>query len=44
MLVMFLLSGPVPALVAFPLARFFASRAAKAGPEGAAEPLVRGER
>ena len=30
MLVMFLLSGPVPALVAFPLARFFASRAGKA--------------
>ena len=30
MLVMFLLSGPVPAIVAFPLARFFASRAGKA--------------
>jgi BASS family bile acid:Na+ symporter len=30
MLMMFLLSGPVPALVAFPLARFFASRAGKA--------------
>jgi len=30
MMVMFLLSGPVPAIVAFPLARFFASRAAKA--------------
>jgi hypothetical protein len=27
MLMMFLLTGPVPALVAFPLARFFASRA-----------------
>jgi bile acid:Na+ symporter, BASS family len=31
MLVMFLLSGPVPALVALPLARFFASRAATPG-------------
>jgi len=30
MLVMFLLSGPVPAIVAFPLARFFAARAGKA--------------
>jgi BASS family bile acid:Na+ symporter len=30
MLVMFLLSGPVPAAVAFPLARFFAARAGKA--------------
>jgi bile acid:Na+ symporter, BASS family len=29
MLVMFLLSGPVPAIVAFPLAAFFASRAGK---------------
>jgi len=29
-LVMFLLSGPVPALVAFPLARYFASRAGEA--------------
>jgi len=34
-LVMFLLSGPVPAIVAFPLASFFASRAGKAGVEGA---------
>ena len=34
MLVMFLLSGPVPALVAFPLARFFASRAGTPGAEG----------
>ena len=42
MLVMLLLSGPVPALVAFPLASFFASRAGKAGVEGAAEPPVRG--
>ena len=31
MLVMILLSGPVPAIVAFPLAAFFASRAGKAG-------------
>ena len=30
MLVMFLLSGPVPALIAFPLARYFASRAGTA--------------
>jgi len=30
MLVMFLLSGPVPALVAFPMARFFASRTGNA--------------
>jgi len=29
MLVMFLLSGPVPAIIAFPLARFFAYRAGK---------------
>jgi len=35
MLMMFLLSGPVPAIVAFPLARFFASRAAKTGDGGA---------
>ena len=35
MLVMILLSGPVPAIVAFPLAAFFASRAGKAGVEGA---------
>jgi hypothetical protein len=27
MLVMLLLSGPIPAIIAFPLARFFASRA-----------------
>jgi BASS family bile acid:Na+ symporter len=36
MLVMFLLSGPVPAIVAFPLARYFASRADKAVEGGAA--------
>lgn len=36
MLVMFLLSGPVPAIVAFPLARFFAARAGKAVEGGAA--------
>jgi BASS family bile acid:Na+ symporter len=42
MLVMFLLSGPVPAILAFPLARFFASRAARAGAEGAAGPPARG--
>ena len=30
LLVMFLLSGPVPALIAFPLARYFASRAGQA--------------
>ena len=29
MLVMILLAGPVPALLALPLARFFASRAGK---------------
>ena len=29
MLMMFLLTGPVPAIVAFPLAKFFASRADK---------------
>jgi hypothetical protein len=34
-LVMLLLSGPVPALVAFPLARFFASRAGAPGAEAA---------
>ena len=34
MLVMFLLSGPVPAIVAFPLAKFFASRAGKAEAAG----------
>jgi BASS family bile acid:Na+ symporter len=34
MLVMFLLSGPVPAIVAFPLARFFAAQAGKAETEG----------
>jgi len=36
MLVMFLLSGPVPAIVAFPLARFFASRAGTPGAGGKA--------
>ena len=36
MLVMILLAGPVPALVALPLAKFFASRAGKTGAEGAA--------
>ena len=36
MLVMILLAGPVPALVALPLARFFASRAGKASAGGAA--------
>jgi hypothetical protein len=36
MLVMFLLSGPVPAIVAFPLARFFAGRAGKTVEGGAA--------
>jgi BASS family bile acid:Na+ symporter len=35
MLVMILLSGPVPAIVAFPLARFFASRAGKTSSAGA---------
>jgi BASS family bile acid:Na+ symporter len=39
MLVMFLLSGPVPAIVAFPLARFFASRAGKAEAGGHAATL-----
>jgi len=34
MLVMFLLSGPVPAIVAFPLAKFFASQAGQTGVEG----------
>jgi BASS family bile acid:Na+ symporter len=34
MLMMFLLTGPVPAIVAFPLARFFAARAGKAEAEG----------
>ena len=29
MLMMFLLTGPVPAIVAFPLAHFFAARAGK---------------
>ena len=43
MLMMFLLSGPVPAIVAFPLARFFASRAGKIGVEGAAELPVQAE-
>jgi len=36
MLVMILLAGPVPALVALPLARFFASRAETLSQEGAA--------
>jgi BASS family bile acid:Na+ symporter len=36
MLMMFLLSGPVPAIVAFPLARFFATQAGKAEAEGQA--------
>jgi len=36
MLVMILLAGPVPALIALPLARFFASRAGKAEAGGAA--------
>jgi predicted Na+-dependent transporter len=36
MLVMILLSGPVPAIVAFPLARFFASRAGTPGAGGKA--------
>ena len=35
MLVMILLAGPVPALVALPLARFFASRAGNASAGGA---------
>jgi bile acid:Na+ symporter, BASS family len=35
MLVMFLRSGPVPAIVAFPLARFFASRPGKTSSAGA---------
>ena len=35
MLVMILLAGPVPAIIAFPLARFFASRAGTPGVEGA---------
>jgi len=39
MLVMFLLSGPVSAIVAFPLARFFASRAGKAEAGGHANTL-----
>ena len=39
MLVMFLLSGPVPAIVAFPLARFFASRVGKAEAGGHAATL-----
>jgi hypothetical protein len=34
-LVMLLLSGPVPAIVAFPLARFFASRAGTPSAESA---------
>ena len=37
MLVMILLAGPVPALVALPLAKFFASRAGKTGAESAVE-------
>ena len=44
MLVMILLSGPVPAIVAFPLAVFLASRAGKAGVEGAAGLPPCGER
>ncbi len=36
MLVMILLAGPVPALVALPLARFFASRASKTDAGGVA--------
>jgi BASS family bile acid:Na+ symporter len=36
MLMMFLLTGPVPALVAFPLAKFFAARADKLSSAGAA--------
>ena len=36
MLVMILLAGPVPAIIAFALARFFASRAGTPGAEGAA--------
>ena len=39
MLVMFLLSGPAPAIVAFPLAAFFASRAGKAEAGGHAATL-----
>jgi BASS family bile acid:Na+ symporter len=39
MLMMFLLTGPVPALVAFPLARFFAARADKAEAGGHANTL-----
>jgi len=39
MLVMFLLSGPVPAIVAFPLARYFAARAGKADAGGHAATL-----
>ena len=39
MLMMFLLTGPVPAMVAFPLARFFASRVGKAEAEGQAAAL-----
>lgn len=35
MLVMILLSGPVPAILALPLARYFASRAGTPGTEGA---------
>ena len=34
MLVMILLSGPVPAILALPLARYFASRAGTPGGEG----------
>jgi bile acid:Na+ symporter, BASS family len=36
MLVMLLLSGPIPAIIAFPLARFFASRAGTPGAGGKA--------
>jgi hypothetical protein len=35
MLVMLLLSGPVPAVLALPLARFFSSRAGTTSAEGA---------
>jgi hypothetical protein len=34
MLVMILLSGPVPAILALPMARFFASRAGMPSAEG----------
>jgi bile acid:Na+ symporter, BASS family len=44
MLVMFLLSGPVPAIVAFPLARFFAARADKLSSAGAAGLTPSGQR